>query len=553
MHAASKGQSSMEQMIVVAIGLTLIAAVFYISSNMATDSLRVSQARDMVQKLSKSADYVHSLGPGASEEVSVYVPDGVVFTQISNNTVHVRISLSSGESDVFADCSPDLIGELPLTPGQQDVLVAHTESGKVMFGKSSLSCAPLALTKSLVQGESGTGIIELENIGEYLIEDLSADSDGSISDLMQFSQPAGSLETGTKTQISLTFSVPLDTEPGSYSSAIIASGNLEANATGPAAYCSSMVTVLVAGLQPPDTQGPQVIFLGHKPRNPSMFSTLTIEATADDSETGGNGVEACEVELDGLGIWAEMDPLDGAYGEVLERVTHTMGPLSAGDHYVSVRCVDSELNLGPERRENFTVYPYLKEVLFLTTGSTPSSEEQLWISWLDAHSSDEGFAWNYDVNSSANLASGAINASLYQIIAIVDYNDAATDKLIEYKNTGHYVLLLGTSVKEGPRHLISALLGAGKLYGGDHIANGYSYITDGFTIGETYTIVDACGVWGSMQLQGIPILAPVEQPEYATLGDAATVLTYGVACPDQMTIDGNTFATRVFDYALLES
>lgn len=553
MRSASKGQSSIEQMIVIAIGLALVAALFYVSSNMASDSLRVSQANDMVQKLSKSADYVYSLGPGASEEVSIYVPDGVVFTRISNNTVHVRISLSSGESDVFAECSPSLIGEIPSTPGQQVVLVAHTESGKVMFGRSVLACSPLALTKSLVQGENGTDEIQLENIGEYRIYNLSAASDGNIADLMQFSQPASTLEPGTKSPIPLTFSVPIDKEPGSYSTVLTASGTHEKNFTSTSAYCSSMVTVLVGGLKPPDTQGPQVISLGHKPRNPSIFSNIIIQATADDADTGGSGIKTCEIELDGLGIWTEMAPLDGAYGQVRERATYSLGVLSEGSHYVSVRCMDEELNLGPERRDNFTVYPYVKEMIFVTNGATPNSLEQPWITWLSSHTSDEGFSWDYDINSSASIASGAINLSNYQIAVVADYNDIAKDKLIEYKNTGHYVVMFGEALKFGPRDLTVGELGAGKQYGNSHIVNAYGYITDGFTVGQQYEVVSSCGLWGCMQLQGIPILAPPEQPEYSTLGDAADVLTYGVVCPANMTVDGNTFATRVFDYALLNS
>ncbi len=552
MRGARKGQASMEQLILAAIGIAFIAVLFYFSFNIASDSVRVSQARDMVQKLSNSADYMYSLGPGSSEYVSIYAPEGILLTGITNNTVHVRISLSSGESDLFIEGKPALIGEIPTSPGPHNVLVTHLDSHKVMFGNTVLSCSPHSLTMNFIQGQNGTGSILVRNIGEYGVSSINAVSDGNLADIMQFSQPASTLDPEENSSISLTFTIPQVKKTGSYSTMILVSGDIDKNGTRFIAECASTVTAVIGRSRPPDGDGPIITAIRHNPRNPTIFSTTTIRATADETTTGGGYIALCELELDGSGIWNVMEPTDGAYNDIKEVVTYSINPLPEGPHTVRVRCIDDEWNTGPARSEDFIVYLYTKEVLFVTSGSTPSSEEQLWMDWLGNHSSVEGFAWNYDVVSSAAVAGGSVNMSKYQVTAIANYNSAATSELLTYKSTGHYIVLLGSSMSNGPGEL--GISGGGKSYIIDTLyVNNEHYITEGYTIDLGYQITNGSyAIWTDKLVDAILVLSESKH-DYFSVGEGASIITYGITRPDMMTADGDIFATRVFDQALLNS
>lgn len=557
MLKTKKGQASLEQLIILGIALTFVAAAFYIAISMSSDNIRAVQANDMVNKLSTSADYVYSMGAGSRETVSIYVPEGVVHTDIDNNTVKVRISQTSGESDIYEDAKPALIGSIPTTPGHHEVLVTHMESGKVMFGKNMLYCSPVALTKSFIQGQNGTDSIFIKNVGDFVLENISARVEGDVTDLMTLSQPASMLNQLESTNSGLNFTVAPEKKPGSYSGLVTVTADVVGNNMTSTAECSSLVTVFVISSTPPDTEGPPVIFIGHSPRNPSVYSTVTIRATADDETTGDSIIETCQVELDGSGIWNEMIPTDGAYDDSREGVKYTFSPLGEGDHYVMVRCMDEYFNIGPERQENFTVKYYIKEILFVTMDSTPNSYEQLWIDWITAHSSEEGFAWNYDIVTRDDVKSGAVNPEDYQVVAMADYpNSDATlnSKLTDYRATAHYVLLLGNAMKFGV-----PALGVGSGNSGAHSRNDLRvqtnhYITDGYNILQVYTITASdYDIYYHASFEAMNVLSMSTADGRIVVGDSSFVLTYGPTRPDMFVTDGEVFATRVIDHALLES
>ncbi len=552
-----KGQASLDQLIIVAIGITLITIIFYFSINLSSDSMRISQAKDMVEKLSKSADHVYSLGRGSRDVISVYVPDGLVSTNISNNMVHMRVSTSSGESDIFSETKPALIGELPTTPGKHEILVTHTESGKILFGENVLYCSPAALTRTFMQGENGTASIFIQNVGEYELENILALLEGNLDDLMSMTQPDGHLYEEESSSVGLGFSVPVEQTPGSYSGTVTISADEMKNGSYAMTECATTITLFVTSSEPPDNEGPIVISIGNRPRNPSVFSTIRVQATGDDATTGGSPIYECQMELDNSGIWNFMVPIDGAYGEVREGAQYTMEPLSEGYHEVSVRCIDDYFNVGPERKDNFTVKFYIKEILFVTVNGMPSPEEQLWIDWVATHNSYEGFAWNYDVISSADLTNWTVDPGDYQVVAMADYpnTDTALDAaLMDYRATGHYVLLLGNAMKYGVTNL-----GVGTGNAASHSKNALKvqtthYITEGYEVAQIYNITnESYGIYYHPSFEAINVLSMEDQDGRIVVGESSYVLTNGATRPDMFTTDGEIFALRVFDYALLNS
>lgn len=551
-----KGQSSLEQLIIVSIGLTFIAAIFYLALNMSNDNIRISQAQDMVEKLAKSADYVYSLGPGSKDVIDVFVPEGIVFTNISNHTIHVRLSLSSGYSDVYADTKPSLTGELPRIPGPREIPVMYTESGKVMLGDSLLACSPIVITKTFMQGENGTDSITVTNVGNIMLENISGTQDGNLGDIMIITQPASTLDEGESSIAGLTFTVPSDKVPGSYSGFVTFRGE-PVNDTDKETECSTIVTVFVKSPDPPDDMGPIVITMSNSPRNPSIHSRVKIKATGDDSSTGGSVVINCQMELDGSGIWNDMEPIDGAYDEVKEGVTFSVGPLAEGDHFATVRCIDEYMNVGPERIENFTVRFYIKEILFITMDSAPSAEEQLWIDWIDTHSSGEGLAWNYDIVPKIDITSGTVDPGNYQVVAFADYpnTDTALDGImITYRNTAHYIILLGTAMKFGIPNLDVGTGNAGSHARDSLKVQTDHYVTDGYTIWEVYNLTSGdFNIHYHPSFDAMNIMSMEDSDIRISVGDASFVIAYGPTRPDMFVTDGELFARRVIDHAILGS
>ena len=140
-------------MILVAIGLTLVAAIFVVSVGTASDSIRIAQAKDSAEKIAKTADYVYSLGPGAKETISLYMPKGVQFVNTSGNRVQIRVSLSSGDSDIFVSTRGQIIGTIQPTEQLQEITLTSSASGNVVIGGQFLSCSPASISRNIFQGD----------------------------------------------------------------------------------------------------------------------------------------------------------------------------------------------------------------------------------------------------------------------------------------------------------------------------------------------------------------------------------------------------------------
>jgi|GEM_PF-2302881 hypothetical protein len=335
-----KGQSSLEQLLVTALGLAFIALIFYFAISFATDNIRAAQGKDAVEKLANAADYVYSLGPGSKDTVNLFLPEGVEFLNTSGNRIHLRISLSSGSTDIFANTKTAIIGSLPGTSGPMTVDVISTSSGKVMIGGDLITCNPTTIMKSFVQGGSGTDSVSITNVVDYTINDLGASVSGNILDLVSISTPpSSSLSAGASTSTGLSFSVSTSKTVGTYSGQLIVNGTNSSE-------CSTSITVIVTRVGGPDTQGPAVTSLSYSPISPTSSTPITVNATGSDASTGNSTIAMCQVQIDNSGIWNDMTANDGAYNQITENAYYNLGTLSNGTHTISVRCIDESLNIG---------------------------------------------------------------------------------------------------------------------------------------------------------------------------------------------------------------
>ena len=133
---ALKGQISLEMLFVTAIGIAFVAFIFFFCMTSASDSIRIAQARDTVDKIAKAADLVYVLGPGSKTSVEVMMPSGITDTSISSTRVLIRVSLSTGVNDIFAYPRENVSGSITNNSGRQTVTLLVNSSGSVVVNST---------------------------------------------------------------------------------------------------------------------------------------------------------------------------------------------------------------------------------------------------------------------------------------------------------------------------------------------------------------------------------------------------------------------------------
>lgn len=348
-----------------------VAGLVYFGLNFSEYTVDDSQAQEVVDTLANAADYAYSMGPCFMYTVEVQMPEGVVFTNVSGNTIQMQLSSLLGETDVFASTEAELTGTIPSEPGTQQIAVAHNEDGKILFGdpyffcssfsvnfstvdlpneseEPALSVSTTSLTKNFVQGESGTDSFTITNTGDVKLTDISFEITGDIADMVTVIQTIDSLDLDASETITLEFSVPPDKPANNYPGILVirTSDNTEYSIT---------ITVFVTKLGSEDTEPPTTSSVSHFPSDPTTEDSVTIITTGDDSTSGESTISLCQIELDNSGVWSDMSAVDGSYDETIEEVTYNLGTLGSGSHTVKVRCIDSENNVGSSDSDTFSV------------------------------------------------------------------------------------------------------------------------------------------------------------------------------------------------------
>ncbi|MDE1798166.1 MAG: hypothetical protein KGH63_02050, partial [Candidatus Micrarchaeota archaeon] len=407
-----KAQASLEQLVLVGIALMVLVGAFVITSNYLSDSAKISQAQDAVQRLAAAADYVSALGADSKETVSVYLPAGVISSNVTGNSIILTVATSSGRTDVFATTKAPLAGALPSGQAGQLILVQSLSSGKVLIGQAGLACNPALLTKILGPGNSSSDVITVSNVADYNVTGISAALTGGSGLASIGSVSSSALQPGQNATLTVSYSVPGSQAPGTYGATVVF--NSDRGDT-----CTSQITISVTGTQScpagcqnenymngtcrsnattcwlngedyhsendagcaatPDTPscccfptiyqnntngtgngsindtfGPIVTNMSHT-NTTNVFSTFINEtATATDAYTGNNNISACLVRVDG-GAWAALPASDGAYDSPTEAVNLSLGTLSVGPHTVAMYCNDSRGNVGNVFNDTFYV------------------------------------------------------------------------------------------------------------------------------------------------------------------------------------------------------
>lgn len=126
-----KSQVALEYFIIVAIALTIIVPYVIYSNELFIDyrdNNDVMAAKNAVNKIGQSADWVFAQGPPAQISTEVFIPDGVTQTLLVNNTIEFKVRTVSGVSDVFYISTANVTGSLPTTSGYYTVSITATNN-----------------------------------------------------------------------------------------------------------------------------------------------------------------------------------------------------------------------------------------------------------------------------------------------------------------------------------------------------------------------------------------------------------------------------------------
>jgi len=115
-----KAQAAVEFLIIVSVALMILLPVsFYANQSLMgyRDDTKISLAKNTVNKLGESADWVFSQGSPAKLTLKVYIPDDVYNISLEGKTILFKIRTSAGVTDVFYETVPSLGGSLPTNSG----------------------------------------------------------------------------------------------------------------------------------------------------------------------------------------------------------------------------------------------------------------------------------------------------------------------------------------------------------------------------------------------------------------------------------------------------
>jgi len=125
-----KAQSATEFLIVVSLSIGLLIPIILIVNQYLIGyrgDTNLSLARDTVNKLGESADWVFSQGSPARLTLEIYIPDGVQQASLNNKMILLKVRTSSGTSDVYYNTIADLVGSIPSRSGHYPVsIIANT-------------------------------------------------------------------------------------------------------------------------------------------------------------------------------------------------------------------------------------------------------------------------------------------------------------------------------------------------------------------------------------------------------------------------------------------
>lgn len=129
MRSARRAQAGIDYFVVIVMLLVLLSPFWtYLYDNLhrSEDDLNVAYAKTATSRIKEAADLVYAQGSPAQATVQIYVPKSVNSTNVTSDSVMMRIRVGRGgmTSDVVSTTrSAQLQGNLPTSEGYHSITV----------------------------------------------------------------------------------------------------------------------------------------------------------------------------------------------------------------------------------------------------------------------------------------------------------------------------------------------------------------------------------------------------------------------------------------------
>lgn len=398
--AILKAQASLESLVIIAIGICFVSLMFFLALNYLSDSARISQTQDAVQRLISAADYVYAVGPNSKEYVDVYLPPELLGWSITGKGLIITVPTMGGTTDVIAYSKANLTGSLPTYRGRQSVLVEYLPNGVVRIGPGVLVCSPPLIDRYFNAGGNGTDTITVTSILDYNVTNLHAGMSGATDLVSAGSVVPDALSVGQNASLLLTYNIPLDKDGGVYGAIVTVSDSegdecttqltisVNTGITCPAqcirthysnGTCRSSPAECIANNEDyhpefdptcaaapstpdcccwprTDKTGPIsniTIMNGTDCAGGANSTNVTVTGTCSDAGNGDSYITSAQMRVDS-GAWQDTHPVNGQSfnSSPVVNVYSVFAISNNGAHIVELKCTDSA------HQESINYYPF---------------------------------------------------------------------------------------------------------------------------------------------------------------------------------------------------
>lgn len=133
-----RSQSAVELIIILAIGLAMLIAVFEIFFNANTSfsgQLEAKKAKAAVDSIADAAERVHRQGVGSRTRLYVAIPDNVNYINLTNRLISMNLYSGGNARDVYRTVSFNVSGSIPKEEGNL-FLYVESKEGYVRIGSN---------------------------------------------------------------------------------------------------------------------------------------------------------------------------------------------------------------------------------------------------------------------------------------------------------------------------------------------------------------------------------------------------------------------------------
>ncbi len=126
-----RAQVAIEYIILIGVLLVFLIPTVQYSLQQASFQVKYTQIDSAVRRLSKAADAVHAIGPGAQEVAVITLPTGVQSFIIHDHTIGIEAPIAGQPNEISMYTTGIVSGTLPTNPGTYRVLISTLENQTV--------------------------------------------------------------------------------------------------------------------------------------------------------------------------------------------------------------------------------------------------------------------------------------------------------------------------------------------------------------------------------------------------------------------------------------